>query len=258
MNKKRGAAQRIIEFFEGKGFYIILFLCIAAIGISGYVLFFANPGQTPESKPEDYTLNEPAWTPQPIEDMTEDIPAEEAAGPAEVSVETPEPAPAMAPSATPKPKAIPKPSATPAVTPKPAKLVCVWPLKGKIAVPYAVDTLVFDSTMGDWRVHPGIDIEAPLGTKVSAAADGTVEDIYEDELMGTTVVILHDGGIRSVYSNLVKKPTVTISQKVKCGDVIGAVGDTAIAEWGVVSHLHMEVIKDGGQINPEDFLPKQQ
>jgi murein DD-endopeptidase MepM/ murein hydrolase activator NlpD len=255
MNRNKGAAQRIIDFFEGKGFYIILFLCIAAIGISGYVLFFANLGGKPAEEPKDYLLEEPEWTPEPIEDLTEDVPME-AAGEAEVSVETSVPAPSAKPGTAQSPT--PKPSSTPAPTPtpKPGKTLYVWPVKGKIAVPYAVDELIYDSTMGDWRVHPGIDIEAAVNAKVAAIADGTVEDIYEDELMGTTVVILHDNGIRSVYSNLVKKPTVTASQRVKCGDVIGAVGDTAIAEWGVVSHLHLEIIRDGAQINPEEILPE--
>ena len=47
-----------------------------------------------------------------------------------------------------------------------------------------------------------------------AAADGTVSDIYADDLLGTTVVISHGGGIESVYSNLAELPTVTVGQSV--------------------------------------------
>lgn len=252
MNKKHNAAQRVIDFFEGKGFYIILFLCVAAIGISGYVLFFAGFGETPDTQPQDYLLEEPDWTPQPIEDMTQDA-AVAAGGKAEVVIETMEPSPSRAPAVTVKPSATPAPSAAA----KPVKSPYVWPVKGRIAVPFAVDELVYDSTMGDWRVHPGIDIEAALNAKVMAISDGVVEDVYEDELMGTTVVILHADGLRSVYANLIKKATVTPEQKVKCGDVVGAVGDTSIAEWGVVSHLHLEIIRDGGQIDPTEILSKQ-
>ena len=98
MNKKHNAAQRVIDFFEGKGFYIILFLCVAAIGISGYVLYFAGFGETPDTQPQDYLLEEPEWTPQPIEDMTQDA-AVAAGGQAEVVIETQEPSPSRSPRA---------------------------------------------------------------------------------------------------------------------------------------------------------------
>jgi murein DD-endopeptidase MepM/ murein hydrolase activator NlpD len=87
-----------------------------------------------------------------------------------------------------------------------------------------VEALAYDKTMADWRTHSGIDIEASLGAKVVATANGRVEAVYNDEMFGTTVVISHGGSLRSVYCNLAAEPTVKAGDAVRMGDVIGSVG----------------------------------
>ena len=57
-----------------------------------------------------------------------------------------------------------------------------------------MDCLSYNETTRDWRVHNGVDIAAEEGTPVMAAADGQVYTVYEDETMGTTVVIRHEDG----------------------------------------------------------------
>ena len=72
--------------------------------------------------------------------------------------------------------------------------------------PFSVETLSYDRTMGDWRVHAGLDISAVEGTLVSAMRGGAVHDVYEDDMMGTTVVLDHGDGMVSAYSGLAAKP----------------------------------------------------
>ena len=109
-------------------------------------------------------------------------------------------------------------------------------------------------TLADWRTHDGIDIKADAGTQVLAASSGTVLSVADDDLMGTTVVIAHDGGYETTYSNLQSVPTVAPEQYVSAGQVIGAVGTTSLAEASMAPHLHFSVTKDGEIIDPQEFL----
>ena len=140
---------------------------------------------------------------------------------------------------------------------QPAALVYTWPVKGEVLADFSLETLAYDETMGDWRTHSGIDVAAAQGTDVLATADGTVSEIYDDDLMGTTVVIDHGQGMVSTYSNLQTQPTVAVGDTVRTGTIIGAVGSTAIAESGRASHLHFELAQDGMAVDPLLYLPAQ-
>ena len=128
------------------------------------------------------------------------------------------------------------------------------PVSGAVERPYSTDELMYDKTMGDWRTHAGVDLAAPLGSYVSASAAGTVTDISDDPLYGTTVTIAHSGGYESVYANLAGTPTVEIGDTVAAGETIGAVGDTAICESAEASHLHFAVYADGESVDPAGLM----
>jgi murein DD-endopeptidase MepM/ murein hydrolase activator NlpD len=132
----------------------------------------------------------------------------------------------------------------------------LWPLSGEVERGHAWDRLVYDRTMGDWRTHDGLDISGGLGAKVYAAADGVVEEVALDERLGTTVVLYHGGGLRSVYANLAATPAVQVGDEVKLGDVVGAIGTTAMAERGDVTHLHFAMSVDGVSVDPREYLPR--
>ena len=72
--------------------------------------------------------------------------------------------------------------------------------------------------------------------------------------MGTTVVLTHDGGYDTIYSNLQSVPTVEIGDYVTAGQVIGSVGKTALSESSEPPHLHFGVTKDGEYVDPADYL----
>ncbi len=128
------------------------------------------------------------------------------------------------------------------------------PCSGSLLKEFSPDVPLYSETLEDWRVHPGIDIAAPLGTEVCSAGDGIVSDMYEDLKNGYTVVIDHEGGFRTVYSNLMDLETVDIGTQVKRGDVISTVGDTTLFEIVADTHIHMEMLLDGEYVNPLDYF----
>ena len=128
------------------------------------------------------------------------------------------------------------------------------PVSGRVLNSYSGDELVYSKTLGDWRTHNGIDIQASEGDSVRTAASGTVLSVKDDELMGTTVVIQHGGGYTTQYSCLQKDPPVQEGDQVAAGDVIGLVGSTASAEGSMGPHLHFSVSKDGQVIDPADYV----
>lgn len=244
--KKSTLWKRVGDFVMGKGFYIVLTLCVATIGLSGYYLVSVfNSGEDPTPLPvgggaqvviprdevEQLPIPSRSDELQPDEGNTQEAKQDEPPAPVE---EQPEQQPA-------------------AVVVPP---VYTWPVKGDIVSPFSLEVLAYDETMGDWRTHSGVDIFAQPGTRVLAMSSGTVSRVYTDELMGSTVVIDHGEGLVSYYHNLTASPTVSEGDEVVTGTVIGAVGDTAIAESGRPSHLHLEVSLDGRAVDPVDYLPQ--
>jgi murein DD-endopeptidase MepM/ murein hydrolase activator NlpD len=245
---KKTWTDRVGDFVAGKGFYIVLFLCVAAIGISGYYLF-----STLGSSGSDVAADAPVSVV-----VTPEVTAQVTA-PAVSS----DPFPSPTTSASPSPSA--SPSASPSVSPSsaveqtaadaPAASVFTWPVRGEVLSGFSLEVLAYDETMGDWRTHSGMDIAASLGAQVGAIASGTVEQVYDDDLMGTTVVIDHGDGLESSYSNLASTPTVSPGDAVSPGSVIGSVGETALAEQTRKAHLHLELTQDGVAVDPANYLP---
>lgn len=126
------------------------------------------------------------------------------------------------------------------------------PVEGKIIKNYSETELQYSATYGDMRIHNGADIACKQGTAVSACGDGTVKEITNDSLLGTTVTIEHLNGITIKYAAL-DDVGVKSGDKVKMGDIIGVV-TTVPAECNDESHLHIEALKDGKSVSPLSAL----
>ena len=239
MNEPKRRAAR--HSFTGTGLYIALFLGLTALAVAGYSMLL--PSRTAKT-PVD-TVETPVKAPitaEPVTPETPELPVDKPAKSVQSTVEVtlPEKEPEIAEPTEP-------------VTPVAPRLI-VTPLSGETVAAFSMDELVYSETLSDWRTHDGIDIKAAAGTQVLAASSGTVLSVADDDLMGTTVIISHDGGYETIYSNLQSVPTVAPEQYVSAGQVIGAVGETSLAEAAVTPHLHFAVTRDGEAIDPQEFL----
>ena len=221
--------RKFSDSIRGKGYYIALILCAVAIGISGY-LYYRNTNQEPQ-----------------LQD-----PASAATQHGNVQKEDDVQAVATQPSQTVPPK--PQTDPTQNTVPKDASLKTASPVSGQTIAEYAMDCLSYNQTTRDWRTHDGIDIAAEAGTQVCAAADGTVYTVYEDETMGTVVVIRHAGGYTTQYSSLAAEVSVAPGDEVVMGQTIGTVGTTALLETTLGHHVHFSVSRDGESVDPGEFL----
>ena len=210
----------------GKGYYIALVLCAAAIGITSYVT-------------------------RPSKDKQPDTPPLLQAESAETA--SSQQTQALEALATEAPEESPVPSSAPQQT-QPEKLRTAPPLSGSVTTLYAMDSLSYNETTRDWRVHNGVDYPGELGDPVSAAADGTVISIREDDSLGTTVVLRHTGGYETTYQNLEESVPVQLGDKVVLGQTIGSVGATALTESAIGPHVHFSVAYQDMPMDPADFL----
>ena len=132
--------------------------------------------------------------------------------------------------------------------------VFTMPVDGEIVKQYGKDKLIYSNTLKEWTTHLGIDIKANKTAVVKAASDGTVKSIKNDPRYGLTIIIEHNKGYVSMYSNLLSSEFVTVGEKVKAGQTIGTVGNSATFEIVDEPHLHFEITKDGENIDPEMYI----
>lgn len=230
---KQERKRQILQFVEDKGFYIILALCVAAIGISGYVLFFTEGEpqelpvvmEDPDPEPQSPVVSPDPW------DSDEDLPAVTPDKPTLPSLE---------------------PQDTPTMRPE----VPVWtaPVQGTVLRTFSGEDLVYDTTMGDWRTHNGIDYAAPGGQQVVAVCAGTVGAVWTDGLRGNCVRLDCGDQIYVTYCGLAANDAVSVGMKVEAGQPIGTVGSSMLTESLEESHLHLEVVRAGKYLDPQSYL----
>ena len=107
-----------------------------------------------------------------------------------------------------------------------------------------------DPFSGSAQMHRGIDLAAPEGTEVYAAADGVVTSTGYDPVYGNYIIISHSNNWTSLYGHLQKAEAVLRSE-VKSGTLIGRVGSTGQSTG---PHLHFELRQDGRHFDPAGRL----
>lgn len=129
------------------------------------------------------------------------------------------------------------------------------PVEGTIGRAYSENPVFWDST-GSYRANLGIDIKTTLGKPVYAVLGGKVESINSSTADGVEIVINHQNGLKTVYSNLDPKVNVKSGQFVKKGLQIGTVGKTTLrsAYENYGDHLHFAVMKGDSFVNPAKYV----
>lgn len=138
---------------------------------------------------------------------------------------------------------------------KPFTGTFVLPMGTDIIKDFSNGEMVFSQTMGDWRVHNGVDFGGAAGNRVDAVADGEIIAVYEDSFLGTVIEIDHGNGMTVSYCGLKKGSTLVEGTFVKGGDKIGSLGSVPV-ESADGDHLHLEVKVDGKTVDPLEALNK--
>lgn len=134
------------------------------------------------------------------------------------------------------------------------EITFVKPTEGEVICEYAKDNLVYSETLKEWITHTAVDIKADKTSVIKSAADGVIKSIVNDPRYGLTVVIEHDEGYETVYSNLLTAEFVVVGEEVTQGQTIGTAGNTAAFESSMECHLHFELLKDGEYLDPTIYL----
>ena len=257
---KRQAAS----IFGGMGFYIALLVCVVAAGVVGYFALLKD-----DPKPVEDPIPSSVSEPEPPQSVIapDPEPARPVINEAPVIVENPTVRPILD-EAPEEPEELPVFDAegiplneddAPVMDAEPIEaeepMIVVSPLAGETVAVFSAGQLTYDATLGDWRTHDGIDIQAAAGSVVTAAAPGTVLSVDADGRLGTTIVVDHHNGYVTTYASLQPETAVLAGDTVALGDTLGSVGNTSLSEAGLGAHLHFSVVKDGQAVDPAEFLP---
>lgn len=128
-----------------------------------------------------------------------------------------------------------------------ARIPSVLPVAGLIGGGYGWRR---DPFTGSRQFHRGVDVSAPVGTPVSAPADGIVLSAARESGYGNVVVLGHGDGLVTRFGHL-HKFEVKPGQSVRRGDVIARVGNTGRSTG---PHLHYEVMLEGRQVDPMGYI----
>ena len=254
MEEKKGFSKKLNAFFAGKGFYIVLLLCAVLVGTSFWLVGRGSRADVERDPVKETNITASAQEtapPQgsiPVMNTEEDerLPLGTGVLPAAEGEEVPE---AQAPAVQEEMPDVP-------VSVNESAPQFIRPVNGVLLRGFSAEALSYDRTMADWRVHRGWDIACAAGEPVLAVSGGTVTAVYEDDLLGTVVEIDHGNNVVSVYANLDVSPAVGVGQTVSCGDTVGAVGTTALAESGEEAHLHFAMRRGGSTVDPAEYVPE--
>lgn len=132
----------------------------------------------------------------------------------------------------------------------------ILPVTGKLMKAHDPTIQVYSDTMGDYRVHLGLDIATEAGAPVYAVADGKVEKVWNDSLMGTCLAIAHAEDTVTIYKNLAPELAsgITVGASVTQGQEIATVGESAVVEMADEPHLHYEMTVGGISVDPLKYF----
>lgn len=134
----------------------------------------------------------------------------------------------------------PPPPPPPAFAAGPPDAMLAWPVEGTVISP-------FGPRRG--RMHTGMDIKAPRGTVIGAAADGMVVGVGALRGYGKVVAVHHDNGLLTLYCH--NERNLVTGGRVQRGQPIALVGTSGNAS---TPHVHFEVRHDGRRLDPGQFL----
>jgi len=240
---ERNWKDKLSRFFNNKGFYVILAVCIIIVAATAIYVTTQNMNSPDTSMNSGKIIPGEANVNQEEQAKAVIGTVDKTAGAAKESTAANTPAKA----------AVTKPKTSTTAVVKFSR-----PVNGTIMKDFTRDINTFSEskTLGDIRAHNGIDFKVDKLTKVRAVADGTV-CLVENNASGITVEISHgSNGLKTKYAGLSTQGLEDISfgMKVKANEIIGLVGDPIQSECEDGAHLHFEVLKNGKSVDPSPYL----
>lgn len=129
----------------------------------------------------------------------------------------------------------------------------LWPVEGEIVLGYNMENTIYFPTLKQYQCNPAIVISVAKGTDVVSAAPGVVEDIYEDPVIGTTMVVSVGNGYKLIYGQL-SDLAVGISDNVEAGTIIGKVGTPTKYFTVEGSNLYFQLTAENKPVDPTLYL----
>lgn len=234
------------DFFVRHGFKIAVTSGVLGLGIATYAALTSLNVGLPGG---DRVVS-------PAEQIVSNVPDDRVSS---VVTVTPTPLPTETPTAT--PSETPTATVTPEPTPEPTPVMTypdyfLLPVNGTVTKTHSDGVPVLSATMGDWRVHNGVDLAAAKGDPVIATADGIVTKAGYDAAWGFTLEVDHGGGLTARYCHLDETLPVAVGEQVTAGQTIGTVGAGGYEECGEETHLHLEMTFGGRQVDPLVIMDK--
>ncbi len=224
MSKMTVATKRFSGFLKRNAMYLLIFLCIASVATVIALAATGNFGEQP------FDMNN--------EGPDVDVPAN---GDVNDTPDNPDDKPVDNPNPPVNDEPVEKP------------LTFTAPCNGSITCDYSETVLVWSSTLGQYSTHLGTDFIAE-DLNVLAVAAGTVKEVGYDSLKGNYIIIDHKDGYQSRYYSLAENTTLKSGDTVTEGQIIGAMSNSMSVESVDGNHLHLEMSKDGVDIDPLSVL----
>lgn len=129
----------------------------------------------------------------------------------------------------------------------------LWPLDGKILLPYSMNATIYFPTLDQYQYNPAMVIQGNINDKVVFIAKGKIKDITTNEETGCTVTQDLGDGYTAIYGQL-KELTFDKGDDVECGQVVGYVSEPTKYYSVEGSNLYFAMKKDGKPIDPTEYL----
>lgn len=128
-----------------------------------------------------------------------------------------------------------------------------WPIVGNVLINYSMDKTVYFASLEQYKYNPAIVIAATVGEPITAAADGEVTSVYNNEEIGGAVAMNLGDGYELVYGQL-ENMQVGVGDNIKTGDIIGYVANPTKYYSVEGSNMYFKLTKDGVATNPLNRL----
>lgn len=221
------------KIFEGKGFYLIIALCLIAIGVAAWMAL-AKLDETPEPDLPD-TIDNSTSSEQAPDTSSESKPPMDNVG--NDASEPYEPPVESHPTENTEP---------------PVANVFTMPINGNVSKHFSDSALIYSNTYRDMRVHLGIDIVCKLHDTVRSCGNGVVVAVIEDAKLGKYVEVDHGNGIVARYCGLgeiyVEEGEI-VDATVKLGTILDLPEESVDAV-----HLHLEFYENEKPVDPLSII----